>query len=122
MPLLPVAVRLLVGKRLEQEAFPISGTTAYGHFWQSIWAVLQPGNLLTLCLLAGVLSVPSLTGPARHKDRQFNRRFLQMFGHYLVEPTTCSPASGWEKGQVENQVGMVRERFFTPRLRVASYE
>jgi hypothetical protein len=30
--------------------------------------------------------------------------------------------SGWEKGQVENQVGVVRERFFTPRLRVASYE
>jgi hypothetical protein len=45
-----------------------------------------------------------------------------MCGHYLVEPTACTPASGWEKGQVENQVGVVRERFFTPRLRVASYE
>src|SRR5215204_3118963 len=56
------------------------------------------------------------------KDRQFNRRFLQMCGHYLVEPTACTPASGWEKGQVENQVGLVRERFFTPRLRVKSYE
>jgi len=33
----------------------------------------------------------------------------------------CTPASGWEKGQVENQVGLVRERFFTPRLRVKSY-
>ena len=30
--------------------------------------------------------------------------------------------SGWEKGQVENQVGLVRERFFTPRLRFKSYE
>ena len=29
------------------------------------------------------------------KDRQFNRRFLQMCGHYLVEPTACTPASGW---------------------------
>ena len=55
------------------------------------------------------------------KDRQFNRRFAQMCGHYLVEPIACTPASGWEKGQVENQVGMVRERFFTPRLRVKSY-
>ena len=54
------------------------------------------------------------------KDRQFNRRFQRMCGHYLVEPTACTPASGWEKGQVENQVGVVRERFFTPRLRVAS--
>src|SRR5712672_1129337 len=56
------------------------------------------------------------------KDRQFNRRFLRMCGHYLVEPTACTPTSGWKKGQVENQVGLVRERFFTPRLRVASYE
>jgi transposase len=58
----------------------------------------------------------------RGKERQFNRRFAQMCGHYLVEPVACTPASGWEKGQVENQVGMVRERFFTPRLRVKSYE
>jgi hypothetical protein len=29
------------------------------------------------------------------KDRAFNRRFLQMCGHYLVEPTACTPASGW---------------------------
>ena len=56
------------------------------------------------------------------KDRQFNRRFAQMCGHYLVEPVACTPASGWEKGQVENQVGLVRERFFTPRLRVRSYD
>jgi transposase len=55
------------------------------------------------------------------KDRRFNRRFAQMCGHYLVEPVACTPASGWEKGQVENQVGLVRERFFSPRLRVASY-
>jgi hypothetical protein len=40
----------------------------------------------------------------------------------LVDPVACTPASGWEKGQVENQVGVVRERFFTPRLRVTSYE
>ena len=56
------------------------------------------------------------------KERKFNRRFLQMCNHYLVEPTACTPAAGWEKGQVENQVGVVRERFFTPRLRFASYD
>src|SRR6266853_4090083 len=39
------------------------------------------------------------------KDRLYNRRFLQMCSHYLVEPVACTPASGWEKGQVENQVG-----------------
>ena len=56
------------------------------------------------------------------KERAYNRRFLQMCGHYLVDPVACTPASGWEKGQVENQVGLVRERFFSPRLRVKSYD
>src|ERR1700747_1051663 len=56
------------------------------------------------------------------KARLYNRRFLQMCSHYLVEPVACTPASGWEKGQVENQVGLVRERFFTPRLRFKSLD
>ena len=56
------------------------------------------------------------------KDRQYNRRFLQMCSHHLVEPVACTPASGWEKGQVENQVGLVRERFFTPRLRFKTFD
>ena len=51
------------------------------------------------------------------RERAYNRRFLQMCSHYLVDPVACTPASGWEKGQVENQVGLVRERFFSPRLR-----
>ncbi len=56
------------------------------------------------------------------KNRQYNRRFLQMCAHHLVEPVACTPASGWEKGQVENQVGLVRERFFTPRLKFRTYD
>jgi transposase len=56
------------------------------------------------------------------KERQYNRRFLQMCAHHLVDPVACTPASGWEKGQVENQVGLIRERFFTPRLRVKTYD
>jgi len=55
------------------------------------------------------------------KERRYNRRFLQMCSHYLIDPTACTPAAGWEKGQVENQVGVIRERFFTPRLRFKSY-
>jgi transposase len=56
------------------------------------------------------------------KQRRYNRRFLVMCNHYLVEPTACTPASGWEKGQVENQVGNVREWLFTPKLRCADLE
>lgn len=51
------------------------------------------------------------------KERKFNQRFMQMVSHYLIEPTACTPAAGWEKGQVENQVGNLRERFFVPRLK-----
>lgn len=37
--------------------------------------------------------------------------------HYLIEPTACSPAAGWEKGQIENQVDNVRDWVFKPRLK-----
>ncbi len=43
------------------------------------------------------------------KERQFNPRFMALANHYLFEPVACTPASGWEKGQVENQVGNIRE-------------
>jgi hypothetical protein len=54
------------------------------------------------------------------KERRFNPRFLALMNHYLVEPTACTPAAGWEKGQVENQVGTLREWLFTPRPRFAT--
>ena len=43
------------------------------------------------------------------KDRQFNRRFLRMCGHYLVEPTACTPASGWRKARACPREGGGRE-------------
>jgi len=51
------------------------------------------------------------------KERTFNPRFLAMASHYLFEPVACTPAAGWEKGQVENQVGLARTRFFSQRRR-----
>jgi transposase len=54
------------------------------------------------------------------KARQYNRRFLQMCSHPLIEPVACTPASGWEKGQVENQVGNLRGLLFRPKPRVKS--
>ena len=55
------------------------------------------------------------------KERQFNRRFLTLANHYLFEPVACTPSSGWEKGQVENQVGNVREWLFTPLARFTTF-
>jgi transposase len=56
----------------------------------------------------------------RGKERDFNRRFEELASHYLFEPVACTPAAGWEKGQVENQVRTVRRRLFTPRRKVRS--
>jgi len=56
------------------------------------------------------------------KERLFNRRFLVLANHYVFDPVACTPASGWEKGQVENQVGNIREWLFTPLARFADFE
>ncbi len=55
------------------------------------------------------------------KERKFNRRFVQLCSHYLVEPVACSPGAGWEKGQVERQVKTLREWLFTPRPRFKDF-
>ena len=57
----------------------------------------------------------AVTRILRGKERDFNRRFEQLCSHYLFEPVACTPAAGWEKGQIENQVRMVRRRLFTPQ-------
>jgi transposase len=53
------------------------------------------------------------------KERTFNPHFLALASHYLFEPVACTPAAGWEKGQVESQVGLARRRFFSVRRRFA---
>lgn len=52
----------------------------------------------------------------RGKERDFHPRFLALMNHYLIKPIACTPASGWEKGQVENQVHVIRKQLFTPQL------
>ena len=56
------------------------------------------------------------------KERQFNARFLHMMNHYLIDPTACTPAAGWEKGQIENQVNTNRKQLFTPRRKAVDLE
>jgi transposase len=53
------------------------------------------------------------------KTRTFNKKFQALASHYLFEPVACTPAAAWEKGQVENQVGVLRQRLFVPRLKFA---
>ena len=56
------------------------------------------------------------------KERKFNLRFMTLANHYLFEPVACTPAAGWEKGHVENQVGNIREWLFTPRAKFATFD
>ena len=56
------------------------------------------------------------------RARTFNRRFLQLCSHHLVEPVACTPAAGWEKGQVENQVGTIRDLLFRPKPKVETLD
>ncbi len=56
------------------------------------------------------------------KERRFNARFLHMMNHYLIDPTACTPAAGWEKGQIENQVDTHRKQLFTPRRKAVDLD
>ena len=56
------------------------------------------------------------------KQRTFTRRFQALASHYLFEPVACTPAAGWEKGQVERQVGVVRQRMFGKRRKFADLD
>ena len=57
-----------------------------------------------------------VTYVSRSKDRIFHPRFVALMNHYIMEAVACTPASGWEKGQVENQVQFLRGQLFTPKL------
>jgi len=56
----------------------------------------------------------------RGKNRDWNPAFEHLCSHYRVEPVACNPAAGWEKGRVERQVKINRDRFFMPIPKVNS--
>lgn len=76
------------------------------------------GGLCTRGIYDNLKTVVSKIG--RGKERTYNSRFMALASHYLFEPTACTPASGNEKGQVEQQVDTLRDHLFTPRLRFSN--
>ena len=58
-----------------------------------------------------------VTRIGKGKARDFHPRFLALMNHYLMKPVACTPAAGWEKGQIENQVNVLRNQLFKPQLR-----
>jgi transposase len=84
------------------QAFPFLG----GYCQKGIY-----DNMKTAVLTVGV-----------GKERTYHPRFKQMCSHHLFEPLACTPAAGWEKGQVENQVSTSRRNFFSPLIKVKDLE
>ncbi|MEY9161101.1 hypothetical protein ABIG04_009411 [Bradyrhizobium japonicum] len=39
------------------------------------------------------------------KDRRYNRHFLQMCSHYLIDPVACTPASGGRRDRSRTRSG-----------------
>ena len=68
--------------------------------------------------LAG--SVPAIAASNRCAGTILSIRRPLGSNQWRLNERPCTPASGWEKGQVENQVGVVRRRFFVPRSRFKS--
>lgn len=58
-----------------------------------------------------------VTRIGKGKERDYHPRFLAMLNHYAMEPVACTPAAGWEKGQIEKQVNTIRNQLFKPKLR-----
>jgi transposase len=63
-----------------------------------------------------------VTHIGKGKDRTFHPRFLSLMSHYALEPVACTPRAGWEKGQVERQVGVLRDHLFKPHPVFATYD
>ncbi len=63
----------------------------------------------------------AVTAIGQGKARIFNRRFLALASHYLFASEACTPAAGWEKGQIEKQVGTIRDWLFVPQLNRAGF-
>jgi transposase len=57
----------------------------------------------------------------RH-GRKKTDAFTRFEAHHGFDVEFCNPASGWEKGNVENKVQYIRERFFVPVPSVPSLD
>jgi len=56
------------------------------------------------------------------RNRQEQERFASFRSHYLYEAHFCNPASGWEKGGVENSVGYTRRNWLVGAPEFADWE
>lgn len=56
------------------------------------------------------------------RNRKEQDTYRSFRTHYLIESNFCNPASGYEKGSVENLVGFAQRNIIGPKLEVESWE
>ena len=55
-------------------------------------------------------------------EREVTENFRRLQCHYDFESNFCNPASGHEKGSVENYIGYSRRNYFVPIPQMADLE
>ncbi len=93
----------------QQEAF-FTGHRRMFEQWGGVPATVVYDNLTTAVrkVLAG-------------HGREEQAAFVSLRMHYCYEAICCNPASGWEKGAVENLVGTIRRRYLAPMPEVRDF-
>lgn len=89
----------------------------YGHvqafkFFEGVPTRISYDNLATAVKLAF----------DKGRKRSEQRSFTAFRSHYLFDSHFCTPAAGWEKGQVEHSVGFGRRNFMVPVPEVENWE
>ena len=83
---------------------------------------MKPSSVLKVLTKEADNISTAVTSILKGKEREYNKRFVQMCNHDLVKSVACTPGAGWEKGQIEKQVQDVKNWIFAPRLRFSSLE
>lgn len=85
-------------------------------------------GLVTVCTHLGgaprrlVFDNASGVGHRRGDTVHLTELFQRCQAHYGFETTFCTPAAGYEKGNVENKVGYLRRNLLVPPPQVADWE
>ncbi len=79
----------------------------------------QIGGVSTKCVYDN-LKTAVKKGSGKNAEKQ--DQFLRMEAHYGFEPVFCNVRAGWEKGNVENAVAIIRRIAFTPMPHVQSFQ
>ena len=100
-----------------QESFLFAHVQAF-NFFGAVPARISYDNLATAVKLA---MHKGKKGGEKGWKRTENKTFVTFRSHYLFESHFCTPAAGWEKGQVESGVGFGRRNYLVPIREAATF-